>query len=142
MLVGKNILYYHAKSNKLSGDYSDIEKQARRFYNNITRFTKRNPYIKSAYFHREKIFIKLFWTHLFEKHLGERRRRLKYYLCAIELLRETTYSPETKQNPNGRNELVHRFAGIASDGSKFYVQVKEDNRSGNKHFISIIPERQ
>jgi len=134
--------YYHTKADKLHGaDYSDVEREARRIYNEYVRATKRNPYLRSRYFKREKIFLKLFWTHLFEKQVGDRRRRLRYYPCALELLRNTTYPPETKPNPNGRNESVHRFKGVAPDGDVFIVQVKEDKRTGNKHMISVAPWR-
>jgi len=68
-------------------------------------------------------------------------RRLKLFNCAIELLRHTTYPPETKPNPNGRNEIVHRFGGITPEGQKFYVQVKQELRSGRKSFMSAFPEQ-
>lgn len=46
--------------------------------------------------------------------------------------------PETKQNPNGKHELVHRFAGTTPDGELFYVQVKENKSSDNKYFMSVF----
>ena len=67
------------------------------------------------------------------------KRRLKYYECAIDLLQNTPHEPETKPNPNGKNELVHRFAGMTKDGDLFYVQIKEDKRSDNKYFMSVFP---
>lgn len=81
----------------------------------------------------------LFWAHLNQKPRRDRKRRLRYYECAIELLRHTPNYPETKENPNGKNELVHRFAGITKDGDLFYVQVKEDKRTGSKYFMSVFP---
>ena len=49
--------------------------------------------------------------------------------------------PDTKPNPNGKHELVHRFAGITADGELFYVQIKEDKRSDNKYFMSVFPPK-
>lgn len=131
---------FSVKSAKFSGtSYNEIEKQARKLHNTIARPTKRNAYIRSDYFKKDKVFIKLFWEHLNQKPRRDRKRRLKYYCCAIELLRHTPHKPETKQNPNGKNELVHRFAGLTKDGELFYVQIKEDVRSGNKYFMSVFP---
>lgn len=101
--------------------------------------TKRNPYVRSTYFKKDKVFINLFWQHLNQKPRRDRKRRLKYYECAIDLLRNTPHEPETKPNPNGKNEIVHRFAGLTKDGDLFYVQVKEDKRSDNKYFMSVFP---
>lgn len=131
---------YQTKSSKLSGtSYSEIERKARKIHNAIAARTKRNPYVRSEYFKKDKIFIKLFWEHLNQKSRRDRKRRLKYYECAVELLRHTSFIPESKQNPNSSKEIVHRFAGITKDNEIFYVQVKEDKRSGNKYFISVFP---
>lgn len=127
-------------SEKLTGtSYSELERKARKLHNQIARRTKRNAYVRSAYFRKSKIFIKPFWGHLNQKPQRDRKRRLKYYAAAIDLLRNSTLEPVTKPNPNGRNELVHRFAGQTKEGDLFYVQVKEDNRTDNKYFISVFP---
>lgn len=131
---------YQSKYNKLSGtSYSELERKARKLHNTIVKKTKRNAYIRSAYFKKDKVFITLFWQHLSQKPRRDRKRRLKYYACAIDLLRNTSHEPETKPNPNGKNEIVHRFAGITKDGDLFYVQVKEDKWSDNKFFMSVFP---
>jgi hypothetical protein len=130
---------YESKFGKLAGtSYSEIEREARRLYNDTARRTKRKPYIRSTYFNKEKIFLALFWEHLNQKPRKERKARLKYYQCALDLLRNTPHAPSTKPNPNGRQELVHRFAGETKDGDLFYVQIKEDLKSGNKHFMSVF----
>ncbi|MFO0862282.1 MAG: hypothetical protein U0516_01000 [Candidatus Saccharibacteria bacterium] len=131
---------YRTKAVKYTGrSYSDVERKARKLHNSIAARSKRNPYIRSAYFKNSKIFINLFWDHLHQKPQYDRKRRIKYYAAAIELLRHSTAEPVTKPNPNGRNELVHRFAGQTKDGDLFYVQVKEDNRTDNKYFVSVFP---
>ena len=75
-----------------------------------------------------------------EKHEGDRKRRLRYFNCAIELLRHSTFAPETRQNPNGRNEWVHRFAGHTPDDTLFFVQVKQEIDTGRKFFMSVFPD--
>lgn len=131
---------YQSKYSKLSGtSYNELERKARKLHNVIVKKTRRNAYVRSAYFKKDKIFITLFWQHLNQKPQRDRKRRLKYYECAIDLLRNSTNEPETKPNPNGKNELVHRFAGITKDGDLFYVQVKENKRTNNKYFMSVFP---
>ncbi|MCL2451741.1 hypothetical protein FWD20_02605 [Candidatus Saccharibacteria bacterium] len=129
------------KSAKISGaTYIDVEHKARKSYQTIVRRTKRTPYIRSAYWRGQKIFLSLFWTHLNQKYRSERKRRLKYFDCGIELLRHSTFEPETRDNPNGANELVHRFAGQTHDGQIFWVQVKENKRTSAKYLMSIFPK--
>lgn len=131
---------YQSKCSKFAGtSYGEIERKARKLHNAIEKRTKRNGYVRSVYFKKDKIFVALFWSHLNQKTRRDRKRRLKYYECAIDLLRNSPYEPETRDNPNGKNELVHRFSGRTKDGELFYVQVKEDKRSDNKHFISVFP---
>jgi hypothetical protein len=130
---------YITKSVKITGsEYMDVERKARHSYQIIAKRTKRIPYVRSAYWHKDKIFLNLFWTHLNQKYRAERKRRLKYFDCGIELLRHSTIEPETRENPNGANELVHRFTGQTSDGKIFWVQVKENKRTGAKYLMSIF----
>lgn len=131
---------YQATAKKISGrSYAEVERSARRLHKQIAARSKRNPYIRSAYFRRDKIFIKLFWQHLNQKPEHDRKRRLKYYICAIELLREGRVEPVSKENPNKAGEILHRFAGLSADNELFYVQVKEVKRTGNKYFMSVFP---
>lgn len=120
-------------------DYKEIYPPARKLYNQIKAKTKRQPYVRSAYFNKEKVFIELFWIHLNQKNRKERNQRLKYYSCGIELLRSTRQLPTTKRNPNSSNELLHRFAGVAANGELFYIQIKENTRSKRKDLMSIFP---
>jgi len=138
-----NTQIYKVKSDKISGEnYIDVERVARQAYRIIAGRTKRNPYIRSAYFHKDKIFLSLFWQHLMQKHEGDRKRRLRYFNCAIELLRHSTIPPETKQNPLNKNELLHRFTGQTIHGDIFIVHIAEDKRKGNKFLISVFPPKQ
>jgi len=133
---------YHSKYTKLSGSsYNELERKARKIHNDIAKRTKRNAYVRSKYFKKDKIFIKLFWEHLNQKSQRNRKRRLKYYECAIDLLRNNTFEPDTRPNPNGKHEIVHRFSGLTSGGELFYVQVKEDIRNDNKYLISVFPPK-
>ena len=130
---------FKCKQSKLPGrSYNDIERAARSMHNEISRTTKRNPYIKAPYFGKDKIFIDLFWSHLNQKTRGDRKRRLKFYGVAIELLQNSRLEPISRMNPNGKNEVVHRFGGITSTNELFYVQVKEDVKTGRKYFMSVF----
>jgi len=133
---------YKSKLIKLSGtSYNELERKARKIHNDIARRTKRNAYVRSKYFKKDKIFIKLFWEHLNQKPKRDRKRRLQYYQCAIDLLRNSAFEPDTKSNPNGKHEIVHRFTGMTINGELFSVQIKEDKRTDNKHFISVFPSK-
>lgn len=133
---------YQSSAQTLSGEnYIDLERKARKIYKEIASRTKRNPYVRSAYFKKSKIFIKPFWEHLNQKSQHDRRRRLRYYAVAIDLLRNSTREPLTKRNPNGDGQLVHRFAGQTKDGELFFVQVKEDKRTDGKYFMSVFTPR-
>lgn len=132
---------YKTKAVKLTGsDFHEVNRRAQILYKSIKKKTKRRPYIRSAYFKKEKIFLNLFWQHLFDKpNWRDRMRRLKYFPCAIELIRESKFDPESKENPNKRTEILHRFGGVTKENDMFFVQVKEDKRSGQKFLISIFP---
>lgn len=108
-------------------------------YRPIKKRTKRKPYIRSAYFKKEKVFLNLFWEHLFRKHEKDRIRRLKYFGGAIELIRYSHNQPASKENPNRRSEMLHRFAGLTKNKELFFIQIKENKKSGQKHLMSIFP---
>lgn len=130
---------YKSSAELLTGEgYIDLERKARKIHNQIAHHTKRSPYVRSAYFKKSKIFIKPFWEHLNQKSQHDRRRRLRYYAAAIDLLRHSTHEPLTKPNPNGDGQMVHRFAGHTKGGDLFFVQVKEDKRTDGKYFMSVF----
>jgi len=56
---------YPTKIKKLPGtSYSEVRKSANDLFKQIKSKTKRRPYVKSAYFHKQKIFFDFFWVHL------------------------------------------------------------------------------
>lgn len=133
--------FYQIKIKKFSGsDYHEVHNQALGIYKEIKRKSKRRPYIKSAYFNKEKIFLDYFWQHLFGyPNWRDRTRRLKYYPCAIELIQKSRIEPSSKENPNNRSEILHRFAGATKDKDIFFVQIKEDKKTSQKFLISMFP---
>lgn len=121
----------------------ELTKQARKEFHSIQKLTpRRQPYIRSRYFEKDKIFISQFWDHLRTKERADKVRRLRFYSCAIDLLRNTFVAPEITQNPDNSNELLHRFLGKSADGERYYVQVKENRKSGRKDFMSTFPVKQ
>jgi hypothetical protein len=87
---------YKSKYNKISGNnYSEKERKARSIYNAFSKSTKRQPYIRSAYFNKEKVFLRLFWEHLAQKRRAERERRIVFYNAALDLIRNSRVKPET-----------------------------------------------
>ena len=133
--------FYKTKINKLSGtSHKEINKKAQRNYNEIKKKTKRRPYVRSVYFKKSKIFIGLFWSHLYEKKTwGERKRRVALFPCAIELIKNSKINPESREDSNKKSEILHRFYGVTADGEKFCVQIKENKRTSEKYLISVFP---
>ena len=95
--------------------------------------------MRSAYFKKDKIFLDYFWQHLWQKNWRDRVRRLKYYPCALDMIRSSRVEPISKQNPNKPVEILHRFAGITKNKELFFIQIKEDRRTDQKSLISIFP---
>ena len=133
---------YKTRISKLSGsDYKEVNKKAFGLYNEIRRKTKRRPYVRSAYFNKSKIFIELFWLRIWQnQNFRDKIRRIKYFPCAIELIRKSKLDPSSKQNPNKPTEILHRFAGTTKENDLFYVQIKEDKKTGEKWLMSAFPE--
>ena len=131
---------YPTKARKLPGTHWwQVSKKAFGLYSQIRKKTKRRPYIRSAYFDKEKIFLELFWRHLHEKsNIRDKTRRVKYFPCAIELIEKSRFEPSKKPNPNRKNEEVYRFAGMTPEQDIFYVQIKED-KTGAKWLMSVFP---
>ena len=94
----------------------------------------------SLYFKKGKVFLGLFWEHLNQKNWRDRLRRLKFFPCAVDLIRNSKFEPSSKQNPNNPSELLHRFTGVSKDGELFYAQIKEDKKSDQKWFLSVFPD--
>ena len=134
---------YKVKTAKLGGsDFHEVYRKAFDLQKQINRKTKRRPYVRSAYFKKSKIFLGLFWEHLFKKeNWRDRSRRLKYFPCALELIKNSRIDPISKENPNKHSETLHRFAGSTRSNNLFFVQIKEDKRTGQKWLISVFPKK-
>lgn len=133
---------YKSKYALISGtDYSEVTKSARKEYVKVQKLTKRQPYVRSVYFNKDKVFINIFWNHLAQKRKGEQIIRAKLFLAAFDLLRNTTFDSDTIFSKDNLNIMLHRFAGETQDGVKFFVQVKQDKRSGRKDFMSAFPAK-
>jgi len=137
--------YFPVKSTKLSGAGSDKEilKRASDYFRALMCRTKRQPYIRSAYFGKQKIFFTYFWKHLYQKPPRQRKEKVLFLPCAIELVQKSRNTPTSKPNPNKKSELLYRFYGVTRNKEKFYVQVKENVNTKRKEFMSIvIPRKQ
>ncbi|PIT94952.1 hypothetical protein COT96_02285 [Candidatus Falkowbacteria bacterium CG10_big_fil_rev_8_21_14_0_10_38_22] len=131
---------YKTKSIILAGtSYKEISKKAFILYNGIRRKTKRRPYVRSAYFKKDKIFLGLFWTHIYNKNYWDQMRRMKFFGCALELIKNSRFEPTSKENPNKPTEILHRFAGVTKNNDLFFVQIKEDKRTSEKWLVSVFP---
>lgn len=131
--------YYQSKYDLLPGSsYDEVVARARKEFNTIRKLTKRQPYVRSKYFRGDKIFITIFWDHLMQKHRGNRAKRLKFYKAAIDLLRNSTQTPDTIFSETDKDTMLHRFYGKTNNGQAFCVQVKEDKRTNRKDFMSVF----
>ena len=135
-------MFYKTKASSISGtDFREVHKKAMAIYREITCHTKRRPYIRAAYFNESNFFLGLFWQHIWDQHKWQdRMRRLKYFDVAIELIRHSRFEPDSKKNPNAKHEILHRFGGITVNQEVFFVQIKENEITGQKHFISVFPK--
>ncbi len=131
---------YQTNKKKIPGtSYKEVRKNALVIFNRIKKRTKRNPYIRSAYFGKQKIFFNYFWIHLHQKRHRERIIRLRYFNCAIELMKNSRNKPSIEVNRNKKTEILYRFLGLTKDRELFYVQIKENKRSKRKYFMSCFP---
>jgi len=132
--------YYQTHELKLGGtrSYRDSIKKANVFFKPIAKRTKRQPYVRSAYFNKQKIFFNYFWRHLFDYSHKIRIERLQYLPAAIELIQKSRNNPETKENINRKGEMLHRFYGFTKEKEPFCVQIKENKRTGAKFFMSVF----
>lgn len=132
---------YKTKIRKLSGvHWHQVHEKAFDQYKSIRRKTKRRPYVRSPYFQKEKVFLQLFWNHLYEKtNIRDKTRRLKYFPCAIELIENSKVKPTTQVSKEEPNIHLHRFAGITPEGDNFFVQIKEERKRGQKWLMSVFP---
>lgn len=131
---------YQTKVLKFAGtSYAEVSKKAHKLLGEIEKRTKRQPYIRSSYFKKEKVFLNYFWPHLKEKRRREQMYRLKYLPCAIELIESSRQKPSIIRNPNRKDEIFYRFVGMTPEKEIFYVQIKADKK-GAKYFMSVFSE--
>ena len=135
--------FYKSKAAKITGtSFHEVYRKAFLLYKELKSKTKRRPYIRSAYFKKEKVFLELFWIHLKEKNnLQDKTRRLKFFACATDLIRNSKVKPTIKKNPNRLSENLYRFNGLSKDNEVFYVQIKEGSKSKQKWLISVFPDK-
>ncbi|MDR3642092.1 MAG: hypothetical protein P4L74_00500 [Candidatus Doudnabacteria bacterium] len=131
---------FQSKINKLAGtDYREVYSRARTIFLGIKKRSKRKPYVRSAYFGNNKIFLDYFWEHLHQKNQADRLRRLKFYACALELIQKSKLSPTIKEHTNKPKHSMHRFYGKAPNNEMFVVQIIENLKTDSKYFLSVFP---
>ena len=117
-----------------------VIKAARAEYHKIQKLSpRREAYVRSKYFRRDKVFINQFWEHLKQKRPGDVVRRARLFVPAIDLIRNTTISPETIYSQEDKDMELHRFYGTTRSGVDFVVQIRESKRSKRKDFMSVFP---
>ncbi|MCX6734598.1 MAG: hypothetical protein NTZ25_01665 [Candidatus Peregrinibacteria bacterium] len=134
---------YQTKIRPIPGtDFREVHKKAFNLFKQLKSKSKRRAYVRSAYFNKNKVFLDIFWGHLFEKpNWRDRVRRVKYFPPGIDLIQNSRFEPKTKENPNKSGETLYRFAGMTSESELFYVQIKEDKKRQQKLLISIFPDK-
>lgn len=137
----KPIIPCQVKSSVLAGtSFEEVAKKAHDLLGAIEKKTKRQPYIRSAYFKKEKVFLNYFWPHFMQKPKRERIDRLKLLPCAIEIIEHCQNRPLIKINPNNKQETFYRFVALTRDKELFYVQIKQNTKTKKKYFMSAFYE--
>jgi hypothetical protein len=116
--------------------YREVYSQAKFLYKQIESKSKRKPYVRSKYFKGEKVFLDYFWDHVGHKNPSDRLRRLRYYPCALDLIKNSKVKPEIIEKTS---EILYRFKGKNGNGEFFYVQITQEKKSDKKHFLSVFP---
>jgi len=129
---------YQTKTNIIPGtNFKAVENIALVKFKAIRNKSKRTPYVRSAYFKKQKVFLNIFWSHLHQKR--DRMERLRYFDCAIDLIKKSKCTPNIFVPKSSKNEKLHRFLGKTKDGKVFCVQIKENIRTKRKDLISMFP---
>lgn len=133
--------YFQTKTGLSTGtNYKEVKKKADKSFSKIRKRTKRQPYLRSAYFLKQKIFFNLFWKHIFDKPYSVRIVRFKYFDATLDLIRNSRNHPVTIFNKRNKSEMLHRFHGLTKEKKKFIVQIKQVKRSGKLYLMSMYPE--
>lgn len=134
------ITTYRCKAAPLRGHrFVDIMPQVRKEFRTLQKRTKRRPHVRSDYFKKNKIFFDYFWQHMQRKSVVDRARRLKYFPCALEVLRKSRHNPTTFVDINQPDIIKHEFVAIAPDGVRFSVIIQEDRKTDKKQLLSLYP---
>jgi hypothetical protein len=56
-------------------------------------------------------------------------------------LRNSLSEPDTIFSTKDKGNILHRFLGETKEGKLFYVQVKQNKRTGRKDFMSAFPAK-
>ena len=130
---------YKSRFYRLKGSSDmEVERKAKNYYNEIDKRTRhRQTFVRSAFFNKEKVFLKTFWDHIYSKTPKERERRLRYYICSIDLITNTKTNPTEKQVGQ---DIFYRFYGLSKDNGNFIVQIRK-NRKNQKFHMSVFPPR-
>ena len=67
------------------------------------------------------------------------KKRLQFFNCGIDLIKNSQLKPGVKINPNKHSEILYRFAGKTQTNEFFFVQIKEDTKSCKKWLMSTFP---
>ena len=103
---------YRTKIAKIAGkDFKSVNSRVSEYYKKIKRKSKRRPYLRSAYFKKDKVFLEVLATSFL------------------------------KENWNRRSEILHRFSGYTLEEDLFHVQIKEDKKTSQKWLVSIFPDK-
>lgn len=130
---------YQSKACLLPGSsYEEAQIAARKEHKKVIALTKRQPYARSAYFNKSKVFLSVFWDHTMQKNRKIKTERLKLYLAALDLVRNTRHDPETIMDKNSPSVLLHRFYGITRDHVQYCVQIKQHKRTGRLDLMSVF----
>lgn len=132
---------YQSKYQQLPGtSHEEAIKSARDYYDGVRKHNpRRRPHIRSIYFSRDKVFLQLYWDHLMQKNRRERIRRARLFRCALDLIQNTRFAPDTIIDTKNTNILLHRFYGKSAEHVHFCVQIIENKRSRRKDLISCFP---
>ena len=118
--------------------YDQARKEVLEIFKELKGKSKRKLSIKSRYFNKDKVFLDFFWDHLLQKPLAQRKDRLRFMPCALELIHLNTLKPSVKTNPHKPEEQLYRFYGKTPQGSRFVVQLKK-TAQGSLQFMSAFP---
>jgi hypothetical protein len=134
---------YKSKHSIVPGtSYVEVMAYVRHEYHTIQKRTpRRQPYIRSKYFRKDKIFVNQYFEHLNQKNAADRLRRLKFYTCAIDVIRNCPSAPVAMQNPSKASETLYRYDASTKEGVSFAVQIRENKVTKRKDFMSAFPTK-